>query len=279
MRLTWWESVRPFLGSKIFRVLTVLVVIVCSYTVLVNQVEHLIFDEELNFATTISGFFGLTMSLLMVYRTNGAYDRWWEGRKVWGQLVNECRNLVVKSCTLSRASLEEKRELQKLVAAFPPTLRDHLRGSRKEGSMVPAEVIHGPAYVIEKVFLKLQSWRDTDVLDDFSFLALNEHARAFLDVCGMCERIQKTPLPLSHRALIPQVLVLYFLLLPWGIDAHFSGIILMGALTYFLVGLELIADGLERPFGTEDDGLPLDSLCEGIAASTAEVVDRLTEKG
>ena len=95
----------------------------------------------------------------------------------------------------------------------------------------------------------------------------------------MCERIQKTPLPLSHRALIPQVLVLYFLLLPWGIDAHFSGIILMGALTYFLVGLELIADGLERPFGTEDDGLPLDSLCEGIAASTAEVVDRLTEKG
>ncbi|MCA9775823.1 MAG: hypothetical protein KC800_03870, partial [Candidatus Eremiobacteraeota bacterium] len=73
MQLTWWESVRVFLGSKIFRVLTVLVVIVCSYTVFVNKVEHLVFDKELDFATTISGFFGLTMSLLMVYRTNGAY--------------------------------------------------------------------------------------------------------------------------------------------------------------------------------------------------------------
>jgi putative membrane protein len=271
----WWGSVRAFLRSRIFRTLTVIVVIVCLYTVAVNELEHLIFDEELNFATTASGFLGLTMSLLMVYRTNGAYDRWWEGRKVWGQLVNDCRNLVVKACTLSTASAQEKKEMQELVAAFPPALRDHLRADRAEGSIVPEEVVHGPNWVTEKVFEKLQYWRDEKVLDDFAFLALDEHARAFLDICGKCERIQKTPLPLSHRALIPQVLAIYFLVVPWGLEVHLGAVMLVGVLTYFLVGLELIADGLERPFGVEDDSLPLDDLCDGIAASTAEIVNRI----
>ena len=112
------------------------------------------------------------------------------------------------------------------------------------------------------------------MLDDFSFLALNEHARAFLDICGKCERIQKTPLPLSHRALIPQVLIIYFLILPWGMEVHFAGVVFLGLLAYFLVGLELIADGLEMPFQTVDDGLPLDDLCQGIEVSTREIVDR-----
>lgn len=274
MEVNWWKSVSAFLRSRIFRTLTVIVVVACSYTVLVNKIEHLLFEIELNFATTITAFFGLTMSLLMVYRTNSAYDRWWEGRKVWGQLVNECRNLVVKACSLSRADVARKKELQKLVAAFPPALRDHLRRARASDSMVPEGVVHGPNYVTEKVYAHLQSWRDEGTLDDFAFLTLNEHARAFLDVCGKCERIQNTPLPLSHRALIPQVLFLYILLLPWGMGNHVGAVFMIGFLTYFLVGLELIADGLERPFGTEDDSLPLDDLCKGIAVSTLEVVER-----
>ena len=268
MEWNWWTNVR------IFRVLTVVVITLCLYTVVVNQLEHFLFKNDLNFAATVSGFLGLAMSILMVYRTNGAYDRWWEGRIVWGQLVNDCRNLVMKSVTLCTASVEEKKEMQKLVAAFPPTLRDHLRAQRAEYSIVPSEVVHGPNYVAERVFEKLQAWRLQGVLDDFAFLALNEHARAFLDICGKCERIQKTPLPLSHRALIPQMLVIYFAILPWGLEYHAGAVVLVGLLAYFLIGLEFIADGLERPFGKEDDSLPLDSLCEGIAASTAEIVDR-----
>ncbi|MFA5504240.1 MAG: bestrophin family ion channel [Vulcanimicrobiota bacterium] len=274
MHKTWWDSVRTFFASKIFRTLAVISLALGVYTVIVHKIEPLLFEEDLNFATTISGFFGLTMSILMVYRTNGAYDRWWEGRKVWGQLVNECRNLVVKACTLSQAPVEETQALQALVAAFPPALRDHLRGIRTAGSIVPASVVHGPNYVAEKVFEKLQAWREAGKLNDFAFLALNEHARAFLDVCGVCERIQKTPLPLSHRALIPQMLSLYFLVLPWGIEYHQTAALLVVVLGYFLIGLELIADGLERPFGTEDDSLPLESLCEGIATATLEVVER-----
>ena len=275
-QVDWSTRIRQFLGSQIFRSLTLVVFLVCLYTVGVNQLEHLLFQKQYSFATSFTGFFGLTMSVLLVHRTNGSYSRWWEGRTVWGQLVNDCRNLVVKANSYGTAPFEEREALQRLIASFPPALRDHLRSTRSTEAGVPDDVTHGPTYVAEKIFKKLQLWRSQGWLDEFYFLALDRHAQSMIDICGKCERIQNTPLPLSHRALIPQLLALYLLALPWGLPNHLSAIVLVGVLAYFLVGLELIADGLERPFGLEDDSLHLDTLCQGIASTTAEVIGRNT---
>jgi ion channel-forming bestrophin family protein len=270
----WWTRMRAFARSQIFRKLLVAVFLTCLYTIGVNHVEHYLFDEEFNFANSFTAFLGATLSLLLVFRTNGAYDRWWEGRKQWGALVNHSRNLAIKTFSLSKVSDLEKEEMWHWIQAFPFVLMNHLRwegdSEFRRGLRVPSEVVHAPGYVSQKIFDKLQQWRDAEKLDDIAFLAIDTNANALLDICGVCERILKTPLPLSHRALIPQVLMIYVLVVPWGVPNHVGSVALMGLLTYFMVGLELVAEGLEEPFRLSDDGLPLDSLCDTIKVSTEE---------
>lgn len=248
----WWARVKAFLRSGIFRQTLFLTVLVCVYTASVNHFEHYIFEKELSFAGSITAFFGATISLLMVFRTNGAYDRWWEGRKQWGALVNHCRNLTIKLAELPKVEQNEKEEVWHWVQAFPYLLKEHLRGAQDSPERrefgVPAEITHAPGYASRRITKALQKWRDEERLDQFSYLAIDVHVRALLDICGACERILKTPLPLSHRALIPQVLFIYLAVLPWGMPNHAGAIGLLGLLTYFLVGLELVADGWESRF-------------------------------
>ncbi len=274
----WWTRIRKFVNSKIFRKLVVIVFIVSVYTACVNKFEHLIFAEELDFANSFTAFLGAVLSLLLVFRTNGAYDRWWEGRKLWGRLVNDCRNLTVKVVVLSQVSADEKREMCHWIQAFPILLKNHLRwqgdSEERRALGIPAEVGHAPGYATQKIYDLLQAWREAGKLDGFAFLAIDTHVQALLDICGACERILKTPLPLSHRALIPQVLLLYIFVIPWGVPNHVGAVALMALLTYFMVGLELVAEGLEEPFRLSDDGLTLDSLCETIRVSTQERLEQ-----
>lgn len=275
MPKVWLTRIKAFVRSQTFTTLFILVAFICLYTFAVHYVEHHVFGVEFNFAGSITAFFGATLSLLMVFRTNGAYDRWWEGRKIWGALVNECRNLAIKSRVLSTAPEEEMDEMRDLIVAFPYILMNHLRDEgdteRRRELGVPSEIVHSPGYLTRKVFENLKLWREKDYLDDFAFLALDKQAKTFLDICGACERIKKTPLPLSHRALIPQVLIIYLLVIPWGMPSNAGSVGLVGFLTYFLVGLELVAEGLEQPFDGGDDDLPLENLCAGIEASVKEL--------
>lgn len=271
----WWSRIRAFVRSKTFTTLFILVVLISLYSVGVNYLEDKFFAREFDFASSVTAFFGATLSLLMVFRTNGAYDRWWEGRKVWGALVNECRNLAVKSRALSTAPAAEMEEMRDWIVAFPFALKNHLRDEgdteerRKHG--VPSQIVHSPGFVARRIFEKLSLWRKAGHLDDFAFLALDKQAKTLLDICGACERIKKTPLPLSHRALIPQVLIVYLLVIPWGMPSHLGSVALVAFLSYFLLGLELVAEGLEQPFDDGDDDLPLNALCQGIEESVREL--------
>ena len=271
----WVTRIRTFTRSQTFTILFFLVVLICLYGFGVHYVEEHVLGVEFNFAGSITAFFGATLSLLMVFRTNGAYDRWWEGRKIWGALVNECRNLAVKCRSLSTAPPEEMDEMRDWIIAFPYALMNHLRNEgatpERQRLGVPSSVVHAPGYITRKVFDKLNSWRQKEYIDEFAFLALDKQAKTFLDICGACERIVKTPLPLSHRALIPQFLIIYLLVIPWGMPPHVGSIALVGFLSYFLLGLELVAEGLEQPFDGGDDDLPLEALCEGIKVSVKEI--------
>lgn len=271
----WWSRIRTFVRSKTFTTLFILVVLIALYSVGVNYLEDKIFGKEFDFANSVTAFFGATLSLLMVFRTNGAYDRWWEGRKVWGALVNECRNLAIKSRALTEVPPAEMDEMRDWIVAFPFILKNHLRdeGDTEERRQygVPSQIVHSPGFVARKIFEKLSRWRKDGQLDEFAFLALDQQAKTLLDICGACERIKKTPLPLSHRALIPQVLIVYLLVIPWGMPSHLGSVALVAFLSYFLLGLELVAEGLEQPFDQGDDDLPLDALCQGIEESVREL--------
>ncbi len=273
---SWGARILAFVHSSVFlRLLTsgtVLFLYLC-----VAQFIMFKLDWSLNIEISDVKILGAIISMLIVLRTNSAYERWWEARKLWGQLVNESRNLALKIRTMVDSGDQDLELAQEYIASFPLCLRDHLRDGLQETTLaalpepLPESVTHVPAYVAGKLFAILKRWKSKGQLDRLDHHLIDQHVKALMDICGACERILNTPLPLSHRALIPQLLAIYLIIVPLAVDLDVAyALIGMGA-CYFLLGLELIAEEIEEPFGEGTDDLPLDTLANNIGRSVREI--------
>lgn len=217
----------------------------------------------------------VVMGLLLAFRTNSAYDRWWEGRKLWGQLVNDIRNLCLKSSVYLCNQAKYKQQLSELLIAFPYILKNHLRGTRPEArfkAMVPDDKQNAPLHVAQMIFATITAWKQECAGDGFQQLLLDPHARALMDITGSCERILKSPISPTYKDMIFMGLGLYLLALPWllvpTLDLWSLPVMFIGS--YFAITLELLAEETEEPFGTGHNDLPLDSICQTIEASVRQ---------
>ncbi|HET6573703.1 MAG TPA: bestrophin family ion channel, partial [Fimbriiglobus sp.] len=221
----------------------------------------------------------LILGVLLNFRNREAYDRWWEARKLWGQLVNDSRNLCLKTVSLPGLSPDDCARLGRLVVGFAAAMKDHLRGSaalqRVPGfEKETAEPDHVPLYLAGRLIELLRGWRAEGKLTDYDLLLLDPHARAPMDICGACERIKTTPMPLSYRSLLRHGLVLYLLSTPWlvGDQLVWWAVPVVALLGYFLLGIELTAEDVEEPFGRDGDDLALAAYCDTIRRSVDEVL-------
>jgi ion channel-forming bestrophin family protein len=122
----------------------------------------------------------------------------------------------------------------------------------------------------------LADWHQRKLIDSVLYLSLDHHARALMDICGSCERIKSSPIAVSYRAFMRQGIALNLLAWPWYLTGEYNWWwslppILIGA--YFLIGIELIAEDIEEPFGYEGDDLPLDNLCANIKKSVGRIMN------
>lgn len=229
-----------------------------------------------------AAFLGAVFGLLLVFRTNSAYERWWEGRRQWGHLVNETRNLALKVKAYSGAPARDKIRFGEQIVSFCYALKHHLRDTRPNKDLpgiepintIPAN-IHLPAFVSSKMVMTMEEWQQKGYLSEFKLMMVDNHFNAFMGVCGACERIKATPLPVSYRAFLRQGIALNLLILPWILvpmlgDLFSIPIILIAS--YFLLGLEIIAEDIEEPFGEGGDDLPLDTICGVIQKTVAEIL-------
>ncbi|WP_315850292.1 bestrophin family protein [Gemmata sp. SH-PL17] len=219
------------------------------------------------------------LSLLISFRTKVAYDRWWEGRMLWGQLVNNLRNLCLKARELAEPDAVERRMFAALITAFPVALTRHLRGSVQLNEVPnfekdPATPAHVPAYIAGKVIAVITAWRAADRIDGHAHQILDTHTSTFMDVCGACERIRNTPLPTSYLSLLRHGLVFGFLIAPWAVVETIGLWILpvQAIVVYFMFGIELTAEAVEQPFGADGDDLPLETYCETIRRSAEDIL-------
>jgi ion channel-forming bestrophin family protein len=205
---------------------------------------------------------GIIFGWLLSFRTQTAYTRWWEGRGLWGQLVNDSRNLALKAAVYLPDPIE-RQKLNGALVRFAEALRDHLRLPKK----TPGP--HRPRAVAEEVYRLIRGWHESGRIDGFAFLALDQHAQQLMNVCGACEKIRSTPLASSYRGLLRKGITAYMILLPWMLndDIGWLTVPVVVLLAYAVVGLELIATGIEDPFGTDGDDLPLDEIVEVIRRS------------
>jgi putative membrane protein len=273
------DDLPGFHRSSLFRRVSAIVVALALYAFAVVALDRFVLHDRVQMASTLPTYLTLVLGGMLVFRTNTAYDRWWEGRKLWGQLVNDSRNLAIKVQNCVRAEQYEKRKLVRRLISFSYALKDHLRDgivlSDLDGFHDTTDrPQHVPAYISSSLYQQLEAWRRSDQLGRIELLFLDTHAAALMNICGSCERIRKTPISVSWRRFVRQVLFIYLLALPWGLeqDLGFGTVAVELFVGYFMIGMEAIAEEVEQPFGRDEDDLKLDEICAGIRASLLEIV-------
>ena len=237
-------------------------------------------------STTIThSILGFVISLLLVFRTNTAYDRWWEGRKLWGDLVNNSRNLMLK---LHAFIPEDKRELinfRILITNYSFALKEHLRGGFK-GELLEEhprlsikdlkEFNHTPNRIALQLYVDAEALVKKNILSEEKLLILNDELRSFTNTAGACERIKKTPIPYSYSTFIKRMIFLYIITLPIGLipDLKWATIPVVLFVFYAFASLELLAEEIEDPFGHERNDLPTDDLANTIKKNLVEIVGK-----
>ncbi|RIW16202.1 hypothetical protein D0X99_07475 [Algoriphagus lacus] len=234
------------------------------------------------------GLLSFVISMLLVFRTNTAYDRWWEGRKLWGQLVNNSRNLAIKMAGILDPTDEENRRFfRRSIPIYAFSLKDHLQSKKTEYSLqddhlieenyLAASVVsdkHVPNQIAKLLFGKINALYKTGQITGDQLIVLNGEITALTDICGGCERIKNTPIPYSYSSFIKKFIMLYTLSLPIGY-AYMLGYFaapIVAFVFYVLASLELIAEEIEEPFGMDENDLPMEKMSENIQRQVEEIL-------
>lgn len=214
--------------------------------------------------------------MLLVFRINTAYERWWEGRRLWGSLVNNSRSLMAKlHASLAHKASEDLSYLRSAIAIFPSILRDHLRNTSyeiPESEIFPADreeyrhTNHKPMYVYSQIVQRLERLRSERILSDEQVLFINPELFSLIDITGACERIKNSPIPFSYSLFLKKSLFVYIITMPIPFSAEFGywAVLAVMVIFYTFASLELVSEEVEEPFGTEANDLPTDELAEKI---------------
>lgn len=221
----------------------------------------------------------LAMALLIAFRIKQAYERWWEARTLWGSLVNVSRNLAIKVRELERPDAKDRRKVRDLIVAYCVGLKNHLRDDSRldtlpGGSAVIAAPEHVPSHVVGLIYAELNRWSQEGRLSAAKLWILDAELRVFLEVCGGCERIKNTLMPISWRWMTWQCIAIYLIVLPWGLVSDFGiwTIPLTVIAAYIVLASEAVAHYVEEPFGEHEDHLDLQRLCDVIDCSVGEIL-------
>ena len=220
---------------------------------------------------------GAALGLLLVLRTNAGYDRWWEGRKLWGGIVNQSRTLAITALAHGPDDPDWRRRLLGWTAAFPHACRRSLRGERNLPELVPlvgdegasqvAGARHMPTFVSARVAALLREAAEGGGLDRFAFLVAEEARNSLIDHVGGCERILKSPLPKPYAIDIRRFITLFLVTLPFGLLPRVGSLMPLAVflVSYPILALDQIGAALQNPFSRRNLGhLPLDDICATI---------------
>lgn len=280
---SWFGLIFQFHKADTFRTLFWVMVAIGAYTLAVIYVELEVLKIEFRSTTIVHSLLGFVISLLLVFRTNTAYDRWWEGRKQWGALVNVSRNIAFKiDRFISDENAKEKSELGQMVAAYPSVLKDHLRfeshstlTSHLPSCMsAPRQGTHVPNYLANEMQKRVRKIQKKNEISEAEHLALLNDLGKFTDILGACERILKTPIPYTYNIFIKKFIFVYIITLPFGFVTDFGywTILITVFIFYTFASLELIAEEIENPFGLDSNDLPTDDLAVTISKNVSEIL-------
>jgi ion channel-forming bestrophin family protein len=233
---------------------------------------------------------GVPLGIFLGFRNNTAYDRFWEGRKLWGALVNTCRSLTRQIVTLVEPQPEAEPTTADAIAAYEASvvhmliayvhaLRHHLRDSDPFATLAriigedEVEKLQGegnvPIAMLQRLGDQIAEGRRKHWIHAFHVPVIEASLVSLTDIQGACERIKSTPIPYSYTVLMHRIVAVYCVLLPFGLAESIGwatpAVVLF--ISYAFFGLDAIGDEVEQPFGLDPNDLPLSTMSRAIEAN------------
>ncbi|MGV3696336.1 bestrophin family protein [Flavobacterium sp.] len=278
----WFTFIFRFHKADTVRTLLPIMIGIGVYAAVISYMEieywKLAENSYVKNITVMHGMLGFVISLLLVFRTNTAYDRWWEGRRQWGSLVNTSRNFAMKLAALLEDE-KDKAFFKKLIPNYAMVLHKHLNNEEITKQLfddVDLEIDHHkhkPNQVAKKMYVRLNELYQAKKISGEQLLFLNAEIQSFTDICGACERIKNTPIPYSYSAFIKKFIFFYVMTLPFGyafsLGYYTAPVVVF--IFYVLASLELIAEEIEDPFGGDENDLPTHKISENIKKHVEEL--------
>ncbi len=241
-------------------------------------------EQDLHSTTAMHSLVGIVLGLFLVFRTNTAYDRWWEGRKHWGLMVNNTRNLAHKlNAFLERGDLANRKWFSIMIPNFAYATKEHLRKGTKIEELEIADdqfndrikgVKHIPNRISSMMYERVNDLYKDKAISGEQLYVVDKELKQFSDILGACERIRNTPIPYSYTMYIKKFIFIYILTLPFGFVtiAEYMTIPIVVLISYVLLSVELIAEEIEDPFGNDVNDLPTDELSLKIKDNVKEIL-------
>ncbi len=290
----WFTFIFRFHKSDTFRALLPMIIAICIYSGVVAwfEVDFLKMenDSKLKNLSIMHSLLTFVISTLLVFRTNTAYDRWWEGRKLWGTLVNSSRNLAMKmNAILPEGKRDERDFFLSMIPNYAFTLKNHLRSIVHEEDIQENNFFkrtelkqeqHNPNYIAKKIYEQVEMLHRDKTITDQHLIYLNNELMSFTDVCGACERIKNTPIPYSYSLFLKKFIFFFVMSLPLTLvfSLGYYCIPVVAFIFYVLTSMELIAEEIEDPFGKDSNDLPTDSISKNIRKHVHEIFNYTAEK-
>jgi ion channel-forming bestrophin family protein len=284
----WFTFIFRFHKGDTFRRLIPLMLGIASYSYFIGYLELEYWKlSEKSYVRNLSllhNLLGFVLSLLLVFRTNTAYDRWWEGRKLWGSLVNSSRNLAIKlNAILSAQDKEERLFFKRSIPFYASVLKDHLSSEATRLALDDAahpelamldQNKHLPNQVACQITNRVYKLHRDKKISGEELIVLNNELQSFTDVCGACERIKNTPIPFSYSVFVKKFIFFYVMTMPFGyvFSLGYYVIPVVVFVFYVLASLELIAEEIEDPFGGDSNDLPTEKIASNIKKHVEEIL-------
>ena len=286
----WFTFIFRFHKADTFRKLAPLLLAIAIYSGAIAWLE-LEYWEVTEFSKVkniplMHSLLGFAISMLLVFRTNTAYDRWWEGRKLWGSLTNNSRNLAQKIAAIIPETEKEEREFfKKIIPAYAQALHNHLHKEKtrlalfedeQHGHLLKDldEEKHIPNQLSLLMYRHIHNLQQRGILKAEHLYYLNNELQSFTDICGACERIKNTPIPYSYSVFIKKFIFFYIMSLPFGyvFSMGYYVIPVVAFIFYVLASLELIAEEIEDPFGGDENDVPTEKIAQNIHKHIWEIL-------
>ena len=280
----WYSLIFEFHKSDtlIKLIKTIIIFAIYSTVVLFLEIHYTKFKSTI----AIHSLLGFVIGLLLVFRTNTAYERWWEGRKLWGELTNTSRNLAMKiNAVLPEESKDERKYYATMISNFVFSTKEHLRrGEDVDINEIEScigfdknmlkDYKHIPNIINSEIFKKTHQLHKQDLISGNLLITIDNQIKVFSDILGGCERISNTPIPYSYNIFLKKFIFIYTLSMPFGLvtDLGYWAIPIATFTLYVFCSLEILAEEIEDPFGEDANDLPLNIMCKNIKENVNEIL-------